>query len=78
MQFKKGQVVYIVENGKYTRRCRIIEIQGGFAVLEFSNGALARLRLSRLYATEEDVQAAIPAHEQKSQENFLRMRTPWE
>ena len=85
MQFKKGQVVYIVENGKYTRRCRIIEIQGGFAVLEFFNGALARLRLSRLYATEErlyateeDAQAAIPAHKQNSQENFRHMRTPWE
>jgi len=78
MQFKKGQVVYIVENGKYTRRCRIIEIQGGFAVLEFFNGALTRLRLSRLYATEEDAQAVIPAHEQKSQVDFRHARTPWE
>ena len=78
MQFKKGQVVYIVENGKYTRRCRIIEIQGGFAVLEFFNGALARLRLSRLYATEEEAQAAIPAHKQNSQENFRHTWAPWE
>lgn len=78
MQFEKGQVVYIVENGKYIRKCSIIEVRSGFAVLEFQNGALTRLRLSRLYATEEDAQAAIPAHEQNSQENFRHMRTPWE
>ena len=78
MQFKKGQVVYIVENGKYIRKCSIIEVRGGFAVLELFPGTLTRLRLSRLYATEEDAQAAIPAHKQNSQENFLHMRTPWE
>lgn len=78
MQFKKGQVVYIVENGKYTRRCRIIEIQGGFAVLEFFNGALARLRLSRLYATEEEAAAAMPAHKQNPQKHIRNVRTPWE
>lgn len=78
MQFKKGQDVYIVENGKYTRQCRIIEIRGGFAVLEFQNGALTRLRLSRLYATEEDAQAAMPAHKQNPQEHLRNARTPWE
>lgn len=78
MQFKKGQVVYIVENGKYIRKCSIIEVRGGFAVLEFFPGTLTRLRLSRLYTAEEEAQAAIPGHKQNSQENFRHTRTPWE
>lgn len=78
MQFAKGQDVYIVENGKYTRQCRIVEIRGGFAVLEFQNGALARLRLSRLFAKEEDAEAAILVHSQNAQEHIRNVRTPWE
>lgn len=78
MQFAKGQVVYIVENGKYTRQCRIIELRGGFAVLEFQNGALTRLRLSRLYATKEEAEAAMPVHSQNPKEHIRNVRTPWE
>ena len=66
------------ENGRYTRKCCIIETRSGFAVLEFQNGALERLKLSRLYATEEEAQAAIPAHKQNSQENFRHTWAPWE
>ena len=76
MEFEQGQEAYIVENGNRTRKCKILRIESGFATIEFSNGALTRLRLSRLYQAEKDAKAAIPVHKTQV-ENGRNEQNPW-
>lgn len=77
MKFEQGQEAYIVENGNRTRKCKILRIESGFATIEFPNGALTRLRLSRLYQTEKEAKAAI--HVYKTQEeNARNEQNPWQ
>lgn len=77
MKFVQGQKAYIVENGNRTRKCKILRIESGFATIEFPNGALTRLRLSRLYQAEKDAKAAI--HVYKTQEeNARNEQNPWQ
>lgn len=77
MKFVQGQEVYIVENGNRTRKCKILRIESGFATIEFSNGALTRLRLSRLYQTEKEAKAAIPVYKTQ-EENTRNEQNPWQ
>lgn len=60
-KFDRGQYVYIVENNRWVRKATVISHSGGFYTLGFLDGGMTRLRESRVFATEEEAKAEIPA-----------------
>lgn len=73
-KFKYGDIVYIIENGNHVRECKIISVDGDFAVISFGYGG-TRLRLSRLYPSREKAEANMPKHERPLGNSTWQ--TPW-
>lgn len=74
-EFKTGDIAYIVENGNHVRACKIVSVDGGFAVLSFGYGG-TRLRLSRLFHSREEAESSMPKHEKPR--STSPWQTPWD
>lgn len=51
---KQGDVVWIIENNRTVRECKIVRINGNLAIIRFADGCGTQLPLKRLYSTQED------------------------
>ena len=51
---KQGDVVWIIENNKTVRECKIVRINGNLAVIRFADGCGTQIPLKRLYSTQKD------------------------
>lgn len=51
---KQGDVVWIIENNKTVRECKIVRINGNLVIIRFTDGCGTQLPLKRLYETQKD------------------------
>lgn len=51
---EQGDVVWIIENNKTVRECKIVRINGNLAVIRFADGCGTQIPLKRLYSTQKD------------------------
>ena len=58
--FHQGDTAFFVESNWRVREVKILKITGNFATIHFADGeGGTRLRVSRLYATNEEAKACI-------------------
>ena len=53
MDYKPGDIVYIVESVGTIRETTVMKISGDMVALRFKNGGGIRVRVSRLFPTKE-------------------------
>ena len=53
------QTVYIFENHREVRKAYVVRGEGDFTVIELMNGAMIRLRNSRLFESREDAEKEL-------------------
>lgn len=57
------QAVYIIENHMHVRQAFVVCSDGGFTVIEFTDGSQTCLRNSRLYSTREQAEEELARQE---------------
>ena len=64
MEYKKDDIVYIIENNKIIKPARVVSRQGEFYTIQLvgSCGAI-RLKKHRLYSSEEEAMAVLNGRE---------------
>ena len=62
-RYRPGDIVYMLESNWLVREVRIVKISGNFAIIRFRRDSGTRLRLSRLFPTREEAEAAVPDHQ---------------
>ena len=53
------QTVYMIENHREVRKAYVVRREGDFTVIELMNGAMIRLRNSRLFESREDAEKEL-------------------
>lgn len=51
---KQGDTVWVIENNRTVRECKIVRINGNLVIIRFTDGCGTQLPLKRLYETQED------------------------
>jgi hypothetical protein len=51
--------IYIIENHQHVRQAYVVRSNGGFTVIEFTDGAQICLRNSRIYRTREEAEEEL-------------------
>lgn len=70
-----GDTVYIIENNRYVRACKVLRVTGDFCTIAISHDGAIRVRISRLYPTDEEAKAHLPV---RTSENLTdRHYNPW-
>lgn len=66
VNWKAGDIAWIVESTIFVKEVEIVNVRGGFATLRFkdSNGG-TRVRESRLYKTKEEAEKAANLNKKK-------------
>lgn len=72
MVYETGDRVFIIESSRIIRGAAVVKRSGEFYTLRFDDGGGIKLRGSRLYATEEEAQSAIPKSEIKERKTGYR------
>lgn len=67
VQFKVGDIAYLIESRRYIREGKIIRMNGGLCMFRFIEGGGTQVHANRLYETEEAAQTAL---------DHSRMRNP--
>lgn len=74
MNYKVGDVVYLIESNHIIRECTIIRINGNMYVVRFANGGGIQVKRHRLFATKEEAENTLPI----KKEAKTRYRSPHE
>ena len=62
-RYRPGDIVYMLESNWLVREVRIVKVTGDFAIIRFRRDSGIRLRISRLFPTREEAEAAVPDHQ---------------
>lgn len=57
---KRGDKVWIIENGSRVTQAEILSISGGLYLIRLETGKSLRLPKHRLYTSREDVELMLP------------------
>lgn len=58
-RFKVGDIAYILESNRTVREVTIVKCTGGIFLIRFSTGGGIQVKEHRLYATQDEAEAAI-------------------
>ncbi|MDD3186038.1 MAG: hypothetical protein PHT76_12135 [Anaerostipes sp.] len=61
-RFKVGDTAYILESNRIVKEVKIIRQSGGIYLIRFNTGGGIQVKEHRLYATQEEAEAAIPGN----------------
>lgn len=59
LSHRDRQIVYIIENHREVRKAYVVRRESDFTVIELMNGAMIRLRNSRLFESREDAEKEL-------------------
>lgn len=71
-RFKAGDTAFLVESNRVIREVTVASCAGGMYLIKFQNGGGIRVKEHRLFASEEDAKASIPAN------TSVKRNNPWD
>ena len=58
-KFVAGDKTYIVESNRFVSEVTVMKYSGGFYMIKLASGGAIRVKVSRLFATENDARGSI-------------------